>query len=120
LYALSEIEVFDTADTNNMTLTSAAVSLGQVPTKATVYLLHKAVDALTLNTDIKVGARRGSSGYADATNLTTLCQFDVDYKLLRASVDLSALLGTGTSAMWRVQTYNNKAQRVRAALLWAE
>ena len=103
---------------SNMTLTSAGVSLGHVPGKATLYLLHKAVDALTLNTDIKVSASRGD-GWAEATDLAVLCQYDTDYKLLRASVDLSAL-GTGSTVSWRAQTYNAKTQQVRAALLWAE
>lgn len=114
----NEIECYMYAATSNMQLTSAAVSLGKVPTKATVYLLHKAIDAAALGTDIKVSASRGGT-FAEATDLTTLCQYDADYKLLRASVDLSALPG-GYSVAWRAQTFNAKAQRVRAALLWAE
>ncbi|MHC1753360.1 hypothetical protein [Humidesulfovibrio sp.] len=114
----NEIEAYMYAATSNMTLTSAAVSLGQAPTKSTVYLLHKSADVLTLNIDIKVSASRGGT-FAEATDLTALCQYDADYKLLRATMDLSAL-PSGSSVEWRVQTFNTKAQRVRAALLWAE
>lgn len=115
---IREIEMYDTLTVTDMTLTSAGVALGHVPGKASLYLLHKAVDALTLNTDIKVSASRGD-GWAEATDLAVLCQYDADYKLLRASVDLSAL-APGSTAYWRVQTFNTKAQQVRGALLWAE
>lgn len=93
-------------------------SLGFTPTKARIYILHQAVDALTLNTDIRVGSSR-VSGWAYATDLTTLCTFDSTYKLLRATVDLTAL-ATGTFGYARVETLNSKRQKVRAALAWFE
>lgn len=93
-------------------------SLGYTPTTATIYILHQAVDASTLNTDVKAASSRGS-GWATANNLTTLCTFDSTYKLLRATVDLTTL-ATGTLGYARVETYNSKRQKVRAALAWFE
>lgn len=93
-------------------------SLGYTPTTATIYLLHQAVDAVTLNTDIKVASSR-ISGWANATDLATLCTYDSTYKLLKATVNLSAL-GSGTYGYAKVETFNNKRQKVRAALAWFE
>lgn len=116
---IRELEMYDALSVADMTLTPAAgIALGTAPTKATLYLLHKADGTLALNTDIKASASRGD-GWAEATDLTALCQFDADYKLLRACVDLSAL-PAGSTVSWRVQTCNTKSQRVRAALVWAE
>lgn len=103
---------------SDMTLTSGPVSFGTPPNKATVYLLHKALDAATMNIDLKVRVARGGS-WAEAADLTVLNIYDTNYKLLRATVKLDGL-PAGSAAYWRVQTYNNKSQRVRAALLWAE
>ncbi len=102
----------------NMTIYNPSVSLGYVPAKATVYILHRAVDAVTLNTDIKVGASR-VSGWAYATDLVDLGAYSASYKLLRATVDLSAL-ASGTSGYARVETADLKRQLVRAALAWFE
>ena len=104
--------------TTSMTLTTpAGIALGSAPTKATLYLLHKALDALTYNTDIIVKASRGAD-YAAAPDLAALCQYDTDYTLLRATVDLSAL-ASGSTGLWRIET-TNKGQQVRAALAWFE
>lgn len=114
----SELEVYEFAPPTNMTLSPTQITLGSVPTKATVYLLHKGVDSVILNTDIQVDATRGST-WVEASDLTVLCAYDAEYKLLRATVDLSAA-PTGTAPAWRVRTFNNKSQRVRAVLLWVE
>jgi hypothetical protein len=104
--------------TTSMTLTTpAGIALGSAPTKATLYLLHKALDALTYNTDIIVKASRGAD-YAAAPDLAALCQYDTDYTLLRATVDLSAL-ASGSTGLWCIET-TNKGQQVRAALAWFE
>lgn len=115
---IREIEMYDTLTVTDMTLTSAALALGRVPAKASLYLLHKAIDPVSLNTDLVVGVSRGSD-WATATDLTTLCAYDGEYFLRRATVDLSAL-AAGSTAYWRVQTFNTKAQQVRGALLWTE
>ncbi|HWR04375.1 MAG TPA: hypothetical protein VN419_10195 [Humidesulfovibrio sp.] len=101
--------------TTNMSLSSAAgVALGFVPTRATLYLLHKAVDGVTLNTDLVPKASRGS-GWASASDLAEVCQFDGTYKMLKATMDLSAL-ASGSTGLWGLDTHNLKAQQVRAAL----
>ena len=115
---IREIEMYDTLTVTDMTLTSAGLALGRVPAKASLYLLHKAIDPVSLNTDLVVSVSRGS-GWTTATDLATLCAYDGEYFLRRATVDLSAL-ASGSTAYWRVQTFNTKAQQVRGALLWAE
>lgn len=104
-----------TSTATNMALASpAGVALAAVPARATLYLLHKSIDALTYNTDIIVKASRGS-GWATASDLAKVCSYDATYDLLKASIDLSALT-SGTTGLWGLDTYNLKAQQVRAAL----
>lgn len=102
----------------NMTLAAAAgVSLGFTPTKATIYVLHKSIDALTYNTDVKVKvANGGGGGWAYATDLAKVCAFDGTYDLLKAGIDMS-VLPAGQTGYWGLDTYNTKAQQVRAALV---
>ncbi|SNS16138.1 Phage tail-collar fibre protein [Humidesulfovibrio mexicanus] len=102
----------------NMTIFSPPVSLGFIPAKATAYVLHRAVDAVALNTDITVGASRGS-GWAYATDLVDLGAYSASYKLLRASASLSAL-SSGQSGYARIETANHKRQHIRAVLAWFE
>lgn len=113
-----EVVLYTPRPATNMSVASYAVTLGAVPKKATVYLLHKAVDPVVLNTDLQVSVWKGS-GWATSTDLTTLCAYSSEYSLLRATVDLSGL-AQGSVLNWRVQTFNTKAQQVRGALLWAE
>lgn len=115
---IRELEMYDAVVSGDMTLTSPVFSSGQIPTKVTLYLLHKSIDTVTLNTDIKISATRNSD-WAEATDLTTICTYDSEYKLLKASVDLASLT-SGTNVAWKIQTFNTKSQRVRAALIWAE
>ncbi len=103
---------------SNMTIVSPPVSLGFIPAKATAYVLHRAVDAVALNTDITVGASRGG-GWAYATDLVDLGAYSASYKLLRASASLSAL-SSGQSGYARIETANHKRQHIRAVLAWFE
>lgn len=108
-----EMELLSASPCSNMSLNSG-LALGYTPTRATIYLLHKALDAVVLNADLVVSASRYSN-WAAATDLTALCQYDANYKLLRATVDLSGLVA-GTTGYFGISTANNKAQRVRAVL----
>lgn len=114
---LSEVEVYAFPATTNMTLIPAAITAGSAPETVDIYLLHNAVDSVTLNTDLKARVSRDNgstwSGYA---TLTEVCQYDADYKLLKGTADLSAL-ASGTSVKWEITTLNTKSQRVRAAAM---
>lgn len=112
----AEVQFFEAGAASNMTLYSMPVSLGYVPARATMYLLHRGVDAVTLNTDVKVAASR-VSGWTYATDLADLGAFDAEYKLLRCTVDISGAT-SGSLGYVRVDTFNAKRQRVRAALAW--
>ncbi|MDD3066873.1 MAG: hypothetical protein PHO48_03525, partial [Candidatus Gracilibacteria bacterium] len=112
--AFSEIEMIERSASTNITLIPTAITAGAAPTYADFYLLHKAVDSVTLNTDIKVRASRdnGSSWSAYIT-LAEVCQFDSNYKILKGTANLSAL-ASGTSVKWEITTYNAKSQQIRS------
>ncbi|MBI5520206.1 MAG: hypothetical protein HY916_09115 [Desulfovibrio sp.] len=113
---INGLGVLPVSSVSNMTLAAAAgVSLGFTPTKASIYVLHKSLDALTYNTDVTVGVSRGGN-YATASDLAKLCAYDATYDLLKATMDLSAI-GAGQTGYWRLDTYNAKQQQVRAALV---
>lgn len=101
----------------NMTLIPAAITAGSAPDTVDLYLLHRAIDATTLNTDIKARVSRDNgSTWSDYITLAEVCQYDAEYKLLKGTADLSAL-ASGTSVKWEITTLNTKSQRVRAAVM---
>jgi hypothetical protein len=108
-----ELRVYQSSPTTDMTLSPSAITLSAEPATAVLYLLHKAVDAVTLNTDLKARVSlNGGSNWSSFGTLETVCAYDADYNLLKASVDVSSL--TGTSFVWEITTLNAKSQRVRA------
>lgn len=110
---IPEIEVYNRATPTNMTLIPAAITAGASPDAADCYMLHKAVDAVTLNTDVKLRLTcDDGSNWSGFATLAEVCQFDANYKVLRAQVETSAL--TGTSVKWELTTLNNKGQQIRA------
>ncbi len=109
----------ESTSVTNVTLKPAAVTVALAPSDATLYFLHKAVDPVTMGTDLKVRVSSdGGSNWSDYGMPTELADYNSDYKLWRADFDLSSLPG-GTSLQWEISTYNTKEQRVRAvALNW--
>lgn len=101
----------------DMTLVPTAITAGSAPETVDIYLLHKAVDAATANTDLKARVSRDNgSNWSAHVTLAEVCQYDADYKLLKGTADLSAL-ASGTSVAWEITTLNAKAQRVRVAAM---
>lgn len=109
----SELEVYEYGPATDMVLVPAAVTVGSVPSIVDVYLLHKAMDSVTLNTDLKVRVSRdGGLTWSGYVTLSEVCQVG-DYRLLKCTADLSAL-ASGTSLKWETTTYNAKSQQLRA------
>ncbi|MHC1701479.1 MAG: hypothetical protein AB9900_10930 [Humidesulfovibrio sp.] len=97
----------------NMTLITTAITAPESVTSIAIGILHKAVDAVTLNTDLKL--RFSADDGANWTGFLTLeevCPFDSDYKMLWAE---GVVEDTGTAAKWEITTLNAKAQQLRAA-----
>lgn len=112
----SEVEAY-TYSVTNMTLVPAAVTAGAAPNSVDIYMLHKPIDSVTLNTDIKVRATRDNgANWSGYVTLAEICQHDTEYKLLKGTADLSAL-ASGTSVAWEISTLNAKVQRVRAVAM---
>lgn len=81
-----------------------------------LYLLHKSIDALTYNADLKLKVGNGSGAWSSpATDLAKVCA-DATYDLLKATIDMSAL-AAGQTGYWGLDTYNTKQQQLRAALV---
>lgn len=114
---LPEAKIYSLAGAANMTLIPTAITAGSAPETVDIYMLHKAVDATTLNTDLKARVSRDNgSNWSAHVTLAEVCQYDADYKLLKGTADLSAL-ASGTSVKWEITTLNSKGQRVRAAAM---
>lgn len=110
----TELEMYPLEAVTNMTLIPTAITAGSAPGTVDFYMLHKSVDSVTLNTDLKARVSRDNgSNWSAYVTLAEVCQFDANYKLLKGTADLSAL-ASGTSVKWEVTTYNTKAQQVRA------
>ncbi|SNS00491.1 hypothetical protein SAMN04488503_2297 [Humidesulfovibrio mexicanus] len=104
------------AATAGMTLISAAISVGSAPSSVDAYFLHRAIDSVTLNTDIKARVSRdGGSTWSGYVTLAEVCAVG-DYKLLKGTADLSPT-NSGASLTWEATTHNFKSQQLRAAAL---
>jgi len=109
----------DSYSTGTATLKNSALTLGSAPNAVDLYLVHKAVDAVTLGTDLKVRASRdGGTTWSDYGTLATVCAFDANYSLLKTACDLSAT-ASGTSLQFEITAPTGKSQQWRtlAALL---
>lgn len=105
------------AAAQNMTLIPAAITAGAAPGTVDVYMLHKAVDSVTLNTDLKARVSRDNgSTWSGYVNLAEVCQYDSNYKLLKGTADMSTTT-SGTSLKWEITTLNAKAQQLRAVAM---
>jgi len=95
----------------DMTLIPAAVTAGAHPDSMTVRFLHKAIDAVTYGTDLKLRVSTdGGTTWSDYGSIAKLCSYDADYDLLEATFDTLAL--TGVSLKPEVSTANTKSQKV--------
>lgn len=112
----NEIDAYAYGANTNMTLTPTAITAGSAPKSIDLYMLHKAVDAVTLNTDVKARVSLDGTNWSGFATLTDLGQYDTNYKILRATVDTSGLTGT-SGIKWEITTLNAKAQRVRAVAM---
>ena len=103
----------------NMTLISDAVTAATTPGTAYLTLWQEDVDSATLNTDIKAYVSRdGGTTYTLGTLVEKATLGDA--RLLVASdIDISGQ-PSGTSMKWKVQTFNNKEQRIHGVgLEWS-
>lgn len=98
---------------SNMALVPSAITAGASPKSIDLYLLHKAVDTVTLDTDLKIRVTLDGTNWSAYGTLEDLGQYDVNDKFLHAKIDTSALTGT-TGIKWEITTYNSKSQQVRA------
>ncbi len=106
-----EIEFKVGGSTGDMTLIPTAITASAAPAVADLYLLHQAVDAVTLGTDLKLRASADNgANWSTYATITEVCQYDSSTKLLKASVTLPT---SGTSLKWELTTYNAKKQRIK-------
>lgn len=112
--------IFKISNTENaeMTLKPSALTASAEPALATFYMLHKAVDTVTLGTDLKVRmSLDGGSNWSGYGTISSICAYDTDYNLLKAVVDISAL--TGVNVVWEITTTTARQVVSRPLLLTA-
>ena len=105
---------FSTANSApNMALVSNALNPAPTtaPAKVKILVLHKAIDASTLNTDFTAEASRDGSTWTAGTLSDTGLTVN-GFKVLWAAVDVSAQ-PSGTTVKYRLKTLNAKAQQVK-------
>ena len=123
---------YETSNITNMTITSEPVSATDTPTKSRVVFLYKPEVATTLNTDIKLFVSRNDGANWEETVLSYEGMYNDTYQILAGtgsvgSHDLSLVTEYGGEAAsnisvmrWKIQTYNNKYQKVKGvAQLWS-
>ena len=113
-----ELDMFETATTQNMTLINNAVTAASAPSKGFITVQADPVDSVSANTDIKAEiSRDNGSNYTQVTLAegSTNSNF-INYE---GSVDISGQ-PSGTSMKYRVTTLNTKEIRVSGVVLrWA-
>jgi Fe-S cluster assembly iron-binding protein IscA len=116
--ALAELEFYETLTTVDMTIFSNATTALAAPDDANIVVWEEDVDAITLNTDLKVYAsRNGGTTYtqitlAEVANLTT-------GRVLTGTVDISGQ-SSATAMKYKIETLNTKDQKIHAvALQWS-
>ena len=112
------VEVGDTVLVANMTLISDTVTAETQPDEAKIVILHEPVDTVTLNTDLKAFASR--NGGTNWTQITLADEgvFDGSINVLTGDADISGQ-PAGTSMEYKIETLNNKEQRLHGtALQW--
>lgn len=100
----------------NMTLVSNATTALATPADAFIALWQEDVDSVTLNTDLKAYASRDGGTTWDQITLTEEAALTTG-RILAGSVTLTS---SGTSMKYKIETLNNKEQRIHAvALQWS-
>lgn len=106
------------AETSNMVLVSNAVTANTTPTTAQIVLFEEDVDAITLNTDLKVYVSRDAGVTYTQLTLASLGVYDGTKKILSAEGSISAQ-PSGTSMKYKVETANIKKLKLHGTgLLW--
>ena len=82
------------------------------PDMVKAVLVMQAVDAVTLNTDLKAWVKRGTGAYVQAT-LAPDSYIDGNTPILVGNVDLSA--GTGDACTFKITSHNHKELRIKSA-----
>lgn len=114
---LVEAELLGVGSVSNLDILPTAITAGSAPDVVDLYIVHRPVDAATINTDIKARVSRdGGSNWSDWLTLALVCPYDSASDLLKGTADLSAL-ATGTSIKWEIATYNTKNQQIKAVAL---
>lgn len=96
----------------DLVLLSTAIAASSAPTDVGIVLLHQAVDAVTVNSDLVAAVSRdGGTSWANVS-LVDCGSFDGTYRVLRGTSNVAAQ-PAGTAVKWRVTTQNTKQQRVK-------
>lgn len=104
--------------TDNMTLISEGQTAEAQPSTARIVILEEDVDSVTLNTDLKCFASRDDGVTFTQITLVNEGNFDVNRRILAASVDISSQ-PSGTAMVYKITTLNNKTLKIHATgLLW--
>lgn len=105
-------------DIDNMTLISDSFTAEAQPDSGRIVLLEEDVDAITLNTDLKVYASRdGGSSWAEGTLLDE-GDYDASKRILVADFDFTQSgIGTGTDMEYQYTTLTNKELKIHASSL---
>jgi len=90
----------------NMTLISDVVIAEAEPSQTRIVLFEEDVDAITLNTDLKVYASIDGGSNYDQITLSDEGDWDTGKRILSGIVDVSAR--TGTNIKYKAITYNEK------------
>ncbi|OAN50153.1 hypothetical protein A6A04_01715 [Paramagnetospirillum marisnigri] len=101
----------------DVTLVSAALvpAPASAPGVAGLLVLHKAVDAVSLNTDFTAEATRNGTGWTQGTLQDTGLTIS-GYKVLWTAIDLSGQ-ASGTTVKYRLKMLNSKLQRVKGVAI---
>ena len=108
-----------TGDSNNMTLISDTFTAEVESDSARIVFLEEDVDAITLNSDIKIFISRDAGiTYTQAT-LSDEGDYDASKRVLVGNADISGQ-PTGTSMKYKLTSHNNKDFKAHAnSLNWA-
>lgn len=110
--AVAEIEFYEPAASDDMTLAGQPVTADMEPDTAHAVLIVRPIDELTLNTDLTLElSRDDGETWADAT-LTQRHTLGFDRYCDAIGVDLSGQ-PSGSDIVWRVKTFNGKKVEVR-------